>query len=140
MRMTKHEVKREFKQQEGDPIFKQERRRLHHETLEAMSSSSVQEASVVITNPSHVAVAIKFDEEKDTVPIVIAKGVGKVAHMIIKEATTHAIPIMRNVPLARDLSWLEINEEIPKKLYDSVAEILTFVHELNATAEGKQTL
>ncbi|HXW53538.1 MAG TPA: EscU/YscU/HrcU family type III secretion system export apparatus switch protein [Myxococcota bacterium] len=140
MRMSKHEVKKEYKQQEGDPVFKQERRRLHHETIEAMSSSPIKDASVVITNPSHLAIALKFDEEHDAVPIVIAKGIGLHASVLVKEAKLHDVPIMRNVPLARDLSWLDINEEIPKNLYDSVAEILTFVHELNATARGSRSL
>lgn len=131
MRMSKYEVKKEYKQQEGDPHIKQERRRIQQETLESLSTSSVGDASVVITNPSHLAVAIKYDEENDQTPIVIAKGVGRLAKSIIEEARRKDVPIMRNVPLARDLQWLEINEEIPSRLYDSVAEVLTFISELN---------
>lgn len=137
MRMSKYEVKREYKQQEGDPHIKQERRRLQQETLQALAPSSVENAAVVITNPSHVAVAIKFDENQDAVPVVTAKGIGELARRIITEAKRHEIPIVRNVPLARDLLWLDLEEEIPKSLYDSVAEVLTFIHELNDSAEKR---
>lgn len=130
LRMSKYELKKEYKQQEGDPLIKQERRRLQHEALESLLNGGIGEASVVITNPSHIAVVLKFDEEKDEVPVLMAKGIGSLAQLIVEEAKSHFVPIMRNVPLARDLMWLEVNEEIPKNLYDSVAEILTFVHEL----------
>lgn len=132
MRMSKYEVKKEYVQQEGDPEIKHERRRVQQEALEVLSTSNVGEASVVITNPTHVAVALRYKDGEDDVPRVISKGVGKNAKTIIGEARRHEIPIMRNVPLARDLQWLEINEEIPERLYDSVAEVLTFLDELNA--------
>jgi flagellar biosynthetic protein FlhB len=139
MRMSKHEVKKEFIQQEGDPEIKLERRRIQQETLEALSSANVVDASVVITNPSHLAVALRYQESKDLAPRVIAKGVGKNAKAIIGEARRMTIPIMRNVPLARDLQWLEIDEEIPVRLYDSVAEVLTFINELNEKNSGDTT-
>lgn len=131
MRMSKYEVKKEYKQQEGDPHIKQERRRIHQEMLEEIASKNIKDASVVITNPSHLAVALKYDEKQDQAPRLLAKGIGKSAKSIIDEARHHSIPIMRNVPLARDLQWLAVNEEIPPNLYDSVAEILTFIYELN---------
>ena len=131
MRMTKYEVKKEYQQQEGDPQIKNERRRKQQETLETASNEGVQNASVVITNPSHLAVAIKYDEQNDDVPRVLAKGIGKKAKLLIDEAARESIPIIRNVPLVRDLQWLDINEEIPQNLYESVAEVLLFVQELN---------
>lgn len=130
MRMSKYEVKKEYYQQEGDPHIKQERRRQHQETLEE-AGAGVEDASVVITNPSHLAVAIKFDESVDETPRVCAKGRGAGAKLLIERATRQSIPIIRNVPLARDLQWLELNEEIPHNLYDSVAEVLLFIQELN---------
>ncbi len=139
MRMSKYEVKKEYVQQEGDPEIKHERKRIHQETLESLSAGKVEEASVVITNPSHVAVALKYKEETDSVPRIISKGVGRTAKAIISEARRLNIPIMRNVPLARDLQWLEIDEEIPERLYDSVAEVLTFINELNIKASGGKT-
>lgn len=132
MRMSKYEVKKEYIQQEGDPELKHERKRVQQETLEAISTSNVKDASVIITNPSHLAVALRYNEQLDEVPRVISKGVGRMAKLIISEAKSQNIPIMRNVPLARDLQWLEINEEIPQRLYDSVAEVLTFISDLNA--------
>jgi flagellar biosynthesis protein FlhB len=130
MRMSKYEVKKEYQQQEGDPHIKQERQRRQQETLEAASAGSIDHASVVITNPSHLAVAISYNEQIDEVPRVLAKGIGRNAKLLIEQATKQSIPIIRNVPLVRDLQWLEINEEIPQNLYDSVAEVLLFVHEL----------
>lgn len=130
MRMSKYEVKKEHQQQEGDPHIKQERRRMHQEALEGPVNPSLAEASVVITNPSHLAVAIIYHQEKDEAPKVLDKGMGKKAKAMTEKAHQCNIPIIRNVPLVRDLQWLEINEEIPKNLYDSVAEVLLFVHEL----------
>lgn len=131
MRMSKYEVKKEYIQQEGDPQIKQERKRFAQEIQESASQANINEAAVVITNPSHLAVAIKYSDENDEVPTLIAKGVGRTAKYLISDATSLKIPVIRNVPLARDLQWLDINEEIPSHLYDSVAEVLLFVHELN---------
>ena len=136
MRMSKYEVKKEYKQQEGDPQIKHERRRMHEEIQEGAGIKDVGEAAVVITNPSHVAVAIKYKDGIDQAPTLIAKGVGKRAKELIQTAKSHNIPIIRNVPLARDLQWLNISEEIPEQLYDSVAEVLIFIHELNTKYEG----
>lgn len=131
MRMTKYEVKKEYIQQEGDPQIKQERRRFAEELKESASPANVKEAAVVITNPSHLAVAIKYSDKQDEVPTLVAKGVGRAAKNIISEANSLGLVVIRNVPLARDLQWLEIDEEIPEHLYDAVAEVLLFVHELN---------
>lgn len=135
MKMSKYEVKKEYKQQEGDPQLKHERKRIHQEIIELTSVNNVQDASVVITNPSHVAVALKYKDGIDQVPMVIAKGSGKDAKHLIGTAHRASIPVLRNVRLARDLMWLEINEEIPEHLYEAVAEVLSFILELSKKHE-----
>lgn len=129
MRMTKYEVKKEYHQQEGNPHIKHEQKKRHQEMLEA-GSANIQQAKVLITNPSHLAIAIKFEENIDDTPKVCATGINLMAKALIEEARLYEIPILRNVPLARDLSWLKINEEIPIKLYHVIAEILIFIDEL----------
>lgn len=129
MRMSKYEVKKEYHQQEGDPHLKHEQKKRHQEMLEA-GSANIQQAKVLITNPSHLAIAIKFDENIDDTPKVCARGINLMAKALIEEAKLYEIPILRNVPLARDLSWLKINEEIPVNLYHVIAEILIFINEL----------
>lgn len=131
MRMSKYEVKKEYKQQEGDPHIKQERRRLHQEISESSSMNAIENASVLVTNPSHLAIAIRYKDEFDAVPLVIAKASGNDAKALIAKAQKIQLPVIRNVVLARDLIWLDINEEIPEHLYEAVAEVLTFVMELN---------
>lgn len=133
MRMSKHEVKKEYIQQEGDPHIRQERHRQRQETLESIDGG-VDSASVVITNPTHLAIAIRYDEQQEEAPRVCGKGVGLKAKIIIEEARRKDIPIIRNIPLARDLQWLDIDEDIPPSLYESIAEVLLFVHELNKQA------
>ncbi len=135
MRMSKYEVKKEYKQQEGDPHIKQERRRIHQETVESGSMNNIGDASVVITNPAHLAVALRYKDEIDSVPVLIAKGSGNDAKLLIASANRASVPVIRNVPLARDLVWLAINEEIPEHLYEGVAEVLTFIVELNQKHE-----
>ncbi len=136
MRMSKYEVKKEYKQQEGDPHVKQERRRIHQEIIESGGLNAIEDASVVITNPSHLAVALRYKDEIDPVPVVVAKGSGNDAKLLIAKANRISVPVIRNVPLARDLVWLDINEEIPEHLYEGVAEVLTFIVELNKKHEA----
>src|SRR5579871_1601214 len=85
----------------------------------------------------HIADALTFDKKHETLSLFIPQRKGGLARRIITEAKRHEIPIVRNVPLARDLLWLDLEEEIPKSLYDSVAEVLTFIHELNDSAEKR---
>lgn len=130
MMMTREEVKREYKESEGDPHHKAKRKELHQEILEHSAIESVQTADVVITNPTHVAVAIAYDKEKDKAPRVLAKGVDERAAQIRELARKHDVPMVRNVPLARALNKLELGTEIPEDLYDAVAEVLNFVYRL----------
>jgi len=128
--MSKDEVKREYKESEGDPHHKAERKRMHREILREAEKSAVRKADVVVTNPDHVAVALQYDHENDSAPRVIAKGVDGVAEELKKIAKESDVAMLRNVPLAHALLRVDVGEEIPEDLYDAVAEVLNFVYEL----------
>ncbi|MGN0665194.1 MAG: flagellar biosynthesis protein FlhB [Huintestinicola sp.] len=129
--MTKQEVKEEFKQMEGDPHIKGKRRSIQQKMAYARMMQNVSEADVVIRNPTHFAVAIKYDSEKNTAPVVVAKGQDMAALRIVDIAAEHNVPSVENVPLARALyEKVEIEREIPPEFYHSVAEVLAFVYDL----------
>ncbi len=123
-RMTRAEVKREHREEEGDPRHKAERRRAHRRLLQERAMRAVPRASVVITNPTHLAVALRYERASMRAPAVTAKGQHLHAHQIRSLARTHGVPIRRDPPLARALFELELEEEIPEALYDAVAEVL----------------
>lgn len=130
--MTKQEVKEEYKMMEGDPHIKGKRRQKQQQMAMSRMMQAVPEADVIIRNPTHFAVAIKYDENKDRAPIVLAKGADKVAFKIIDKAEEHHIHIVENVPLARGLyKSVEIGREIPYEFYHAVAEVLAFVYGMN---------
>ena len=132
MMMTKQEVKEEYKMMEGDPQIKGKRRQKQQQMAMARMMQAVPEADVIIRNPTHFAVAIKYDENKDRAPIVIAKGADKVAFRIIDKAAEHNVKIVENVPLARGLyKSVDIGREIPYEFYHAVAEVLAFVYDMN---------
>ena len=137
MMMTKDQVKKEYKESEGDPHHKAKRKELHMEILEGAQMEAVQSADVVVTNPDHVAVALKYDREKDAAPRVIAAGLDHKAQQIKAVAREAEVPQLRNVPLAHALYRVEVGQEIPEALYDAVAEVLNFVHGLQAGQGGK---
>jgi flagellar biosynthetic protein FlhB len=128
--MTKEEVKKEYKESEGDPHHKAKRKELHHEILESAQMESVKGADVVVTNPDHVAVALRYAPARDQAPRVLVKGVDAQAEAIKDVARLANVPLMRNVPLARALLECELEEEIPEELFDAVAEILNVVYQL----------
>jgi flagellar biosynthetic protein FlhB len=130
MMMTKDEVKREYKESEGDPHHKAHRKQMHHEILEQAAMQNVRKADVVVTNPEHVAVALRYDREQDGAPKILCKGVDTRAAAIRELAKEAGIPMMRNVPLAHSLLRLEVGDEVPEELYDAVAEVLNFVYSL----------
>ena len=130
MMMSKYDIKQEYKQSEGDPQMKSERKALAEELILHGSQQNVSNADAVVTNPAHIAVAIKYDKDKGGAPVVIAKGMRKNAENIKEIARESGVPILRNVPLAQALNKLDIDEEIPEELYEAVAEILNFVFEL----------
>lgn len=130
LKMSKEEVKREYKEDEGDPHIKGHRRQLHMEMAMGDSRQQVKSADAVITNPTHLAIAIRYDKTDMMAPQVVAKGQRLYAEYIRDLAKEFDIPIIRNVPLAWALIEVEIGEEIPEKLYTAVAEILTFVYKM----------
>jgi flagellar biosynthesis protein FlhB len=130
MMMSKYDVKQEYKQSEGDPEMKSHRKALAEELIMHGSQENVRNADAVVTNPAHIAVAIKYDQEKGGAPKIVAKGMRKHAEKIKEIARQFNVPVMRNVPLAQALNKLDIGEEIPEDLYEAVAEVLNFVYEL----------
>ncbi len=132
MRMTKHEVKEEYKETEGNPLIKNVRRQIHYEILAQSMKAAVEKADVVVVNPTHVAVALRYDRANMNAPMMVAKGAELMAAQIRHIAEDHHVPIMRDVPLARALYELEVDEEIHEDLYEAVAEVLRWVYELAA--------
>lgn len=131
LKMTKNEIKEEFKQMEGDPKVKQRIRGLQMEMARKRMMSDVPESDVVITNPTHYAVAIRYKMGDDRAPMVMAKGQRLVALRIKDMAKEHGVIVHEDPPLARSLySSTEIGEEIPENLYKAVAEILAFVYKM----------
>ena len=129
--MSKDEVKREYKEMEGDPHIKSKRKQLHQELLAQNSMGNVRKAKVLVTNPTHYAVALDYEKDKTPLPVILAKGEGFLAQRMIKVAEEEGIPIMRNVPLARSLyaDGTE-NAYIPADLIKPVAEVLKWVQSL----------
>ena len=131
LKMTKEEIKEEMKQAEGDPRVKSKIREIMFRQSFRRMMKKLPEADVVITNPVHLAVALKYDRLKASAPVVIAKGMRKVAERIKEIAREHAIPIVENPPLAQALyKSADIGDEIPVNLYKAVAEVLAFVYRL----------
>ena len=129
MMMTKQEVKDEYKQSEGDPTVKSQIRRKMREVSQRRMMQKLPEADVVITNPTHFAVAIKYDLSVASAPVVVAKGEDYLALKIKEIAKEHNIEIVENKPLARALYHsVDIDEEIPQELYQAVAEVLAYVY------------
>ncbi len=129
MKMTKQEVKDEYKNTEGDPKIKGRQRQKMMETSQRRMMQNVPQADVVITNPTHIAVAILYDNTKDEAPRVIAKGEDYLAKKIKDTAAENGVPIVENKPLARALyATVDIDQTIPPELYQAVAEILAVVY------------
>jgi len=125
LRMTKDEVKREYKEADGDPHQKGERARMHREILEHSVLENVRRADVVVVNPTHLAVALRFDEESEQVaPEVIGKGEDELAQKMIEVAREAGVPVLRDIPLARSLYELHLGDEIPEELFEAVAAVL----------------
>lgn len=128
LKMTKDEVKREFKQQDGDPQIKSRRRQLAQSRIRKNIREGMMKATAVITNPTHYAVAIAYEESVHDAPIVVAKGTDFVALRIRELADELKVPIVENPPLARALyGQVEVDQEIPAEHYRAVAEIIRFV-------------
>jgi len=136
LKMTKQEVKEEHKQTEGDPAVKSRIRKVQHEVARRRMMQEVPNADVVVTNPIHLAVAIKYDRLGMGAPQVVAKGAELIADRIKALAKENDVPVVENKLLARDLyKNVEIGEEIPSVFYQAVAEVLAYVYKL----KGKLT-
>ena len=128
MRMSRQEVKEEFRQSEGDPQVKSKLRQLRAERARQRMIQAVPEADVVITNPTHYSIALKYDRETMEAPKCIAKGIDEVALRIREIATENGIELYENKPLARALyDTMEVDEDIPYEHFQAVAEIISFV-------------
>jgi flagellar biosynthetic protein FlhB len=128
MRMSKDEVKRESKQQDGDPMLKSRMRSIARSRLRSQMFRDVAKADVVIVNPTHIAIALQYDARKAPAPIVLAMGERKVAERIKQLAFEHGVPVIENKPLARALlGAAQVGVMIPAELYAAVAEVLAFV-------------
>ncbi|HHY60123.1 MAG TPA: flagellar biosynthesis protein FlhB [Clostridia bacterium] len=131
IRMSKQEVKEEFKQLEGDPLLKAKLREKQRQFALHRMMHAVPEATVVITNPVHLAVALKYDMHSDRAPLLLAKGAGVIAERIKEKAKEHGIPIVEDKPVAQFIyKHVEIGQEIPPELYQSVAEILAMLYRM----------
>lgn len=133
--MTKQEVKEEIKQSEGDPLIKAKIRQIQRQMAQRRMMQEVPKADVVITNPTHVAVALKYDKATMAAPIVLAKGYDEVAQRIKAIAAEHGIVQVENIALARALAKeLDVGDAVPVKWYQAVAEILSMVYKLKKPA------
>lgn len=132
MRMTKQEVKDEYKETEGNPLVKSARRQLHRQILTESMLAAVRRADVVVVNPTHVAVALKYDREKMGAPQITAKGAELMAAKMREIAREASVPVMRDVSLARAMYELEVEDEVPEELYEAVAVVLRWVYDLAA--------
>ena len=129
LRMSKQEIKDEYKQMEGDPQVKARIKKLQMEMAQKRMMNDIPSADVVITNPTHYAVALRYDKEKENAPRVIAKGMDHLALKIKEIAREHMIQVVENPPLARELyKSCEIDDTIPETLFKAVAEVLAFVY------------
>jgi flagellar biosynthesis protein FlhB len=131
MRMTKQEVKEEVKSREGDPLIKARIRKIQREMANKRMMNDVPKADVIITNPTHLAIALKYDPQKYAAPVILAKGADHVAKKIRELALENEIPIVENKPLARTIfKTLEVGQVIPRELFAAVAEVLAYVFRL----------
>jgi flagellar biosynthetic protein FlhB len=135
LRMSRRELQDEFKQTEGDPFIKARLRNLRIERARRRMMAEVPKATVVVTNPTHVAVALRYDGDAMSAPTVVAKGLGSLAERIRTVARAHAVPVVQNPPLARALhAGVELGAEVPPAHYRAVAEVIGYVMRLRAGA------
>lgn len=132
--MSRQEVKQEHRDAEGDPVLKSRVRSLQKQMTRHRMMAEVMTADVVVTNPTHLAVALRYDQQRMSAPIVVAKGAGFVAERIREVAREHGVMVVENKVVARTLYQLvEIGREVPEELYRAVAEILALVFRARGT-------
>ena len=131
MRMSRQEIKEEFKETEGDPLIKGRLRQLRMERTRRRMMAQVPQSDVVVTNPTHYAVALKYDAKTMAAPKMMAKGVDKVAQKIREIAKEHGIPVIENPPLARGLfAAVDVDQEVTPEFYKAVAEVISYIFKL----------
>ncbi|RME69388.1 MAG: EscU/YscU/HrcU family type III secretion system export apparatus switch protein, partial [Nitrospirae bacterium] len=130
LRMSPEELKEEFRETEGDPLVKARIRSIQRELARRRMMEEVPKATVVITNPTHLAIALRYEKDRMNAPKVVAKGAGVVAEKIREIARKHHIPIFEDKPLARALYKVPLGSEIPETLYRAVARILAYIYRL----------
>ena len=130
--MSKDEVKQEYKQMEGDPHIKHQRKQLHQEMQQQGAVQSARSATVVVTNPTHLAVALRYDEDETPLPLILAMGEGALAQRMMEAAREAGVPVMQNIPLARALTAQgEAGQFIPSELVEPVAEVLRLLQQFD---------
>jgi len=139
MRMTKQERKEEHKNQEGRPEVKARIRQLQRQLAQRQVAKVIKDADVVIVNPTHYAVALRYDRKKAEAPFVIARGVDEMALYIRKLAQGQGLEVLEVPPLARAVYFsTQVNQQIPAPLYTAVAHVLTYILQLKAWREGRR--
>ncbi|MCH9620873.1 MAG: Yop proteins translocation protein U [Chlamydiia bacterium] len=141
MKMEKFEVKQEYKDTEGDPHIKSRRRQVAQEVAYQDGPATAKRAKAVITNPTHIAVAIEYDADEEPAPKIVTMGLDRVAEEIIKVAVYNDVPVMRNVELAHLLYYkANSGDYIPEEAYEAVAEVLKWISKLEEEAQEEETL
>lgn len=137
MKMSRREIKQEVKENEGDPMIKSRRRQLHQEWSQQNTLAAVRRASVVVTNPTHLAIAIRYEQGEDDLPVIVAKGEDHEAALIRQAAEEAGVPIMRNVMLARGLyEQVDVDEYLPGDFFEAVAELLRWAESIRKARDG----
>lgn len=134
LRMSRQEIKEEFKESEGNPAAKSRMRSIQRELARRRMMQEVPKATVVITNPTHIAVALRYEEGRMKAPTVVAKGAEIVAEKIKEVARTHQVPIVEDKPLARLLFKVDLGASIPEDLYRAVAKVLAYIYRMKGNA------
>jgi len=141
LRMTREEIKQEARESDGSPEVKGQIRRLQRERSQRRMMLDVPKADVIVVNPTHYAVALRYDDKRMRAPVVVAKGVDFMAARIREVAAAHNVPVFEAPPLARALHrTVEIGDEIPANLYVAVAQVLTYIFQLRAARRDRQAL
>ncbi len=139
MRMSQRDIQQEVKENEGDPYIKAQRRQAHQEWAQQSASQVARDATVLIVNPTHVAIALNYDRDTCPVPTIAAKGEDHVARAMREAGEESGVPIIRNVELARDLLVrAEVGDIVPRDLFDIIAEVILWAHEVREEIERGQ--
>lgn len=131
--MTREEVKREYKESEGDPHHKAQRKALHRQLAQGGAARGVQQATAVVVNPTHIAIALRYESQECEAPYLVAKGREADAQVLRREAQRRGIPVIRDIPLARSLIHYDVGEPIPEELYQAAAVVLRVAMESRGT-------